>query len=90
MRARTLYSRPIRSKSTSKNTRLTARIVLALLLLKRVLGALVLDANDGPDGVGDTEDSRVDGVSDRRREVETWLSCEGADGAKGRVLWRAL
>lgn len=59
MRARTLYSRPIRSESTSKNTRLTARIVLALLLLKRALGALVLDANDGLDAVGDAKDSRV-------------------------------
>jgi hypothetical protein len=63
---------------------------LALLLLERVLGALVLDANDGPDGVGDTEDSRIDGVGDRLQGVETLLSCESADRAKGRVLWRAL
>jgi hypothetical protein len=90
VRARTLYSRPIRSKSTLKNTRLTTQIILALLLLKHVLSVLVLNANDGLDGVGDTEDSRVDSVSDRCREVETWLSCEGANRAKGRVLWRAL
>jgi hypothetical protein len=63
---------------------------LALLLLKRMLSALVLDANDGPDGVRDTEDSRIDDVGDHRQEVETWLSREGADRAKGRVLWRAL
>jgi hypothetical protein len=66
-----LYSRPIRSKSTSKNVRLTTRIILALLLLKHVLGVLMLNANDGLDGIGDTEDSRVDSVSDCHREVET-------------------
>lgn len=86
MRARTLYSRPTRSKGTSKNTSLTARTILALLLLGRALGALMLDASDGLDGVGDTGNSHVDGVGERRRGAETWLSCEGADGAKGRVL----
>ena len=64
--------------------------MLAFLLLGRALGALVLDASDGLDSVGDTENSHVDGVGDRRRGVETWLSCEGADEAKGRVLQRAL
>jgi hypothetical protein len=83
---RTLYSWPIRSKSTSKNTRLTARIISTLLLLERALGALVLDDSDNPDGGRDSEDSRVDNIGDRRQGVETWLSCESADGAKGRVL----
>jgi hypothetical protein len=52
------------------SARLTARIVLALLLLKRVLGALVLNTNDSPDGVGDTEDSRMDVIGDCRQGVE--------------------
>jgi hypothetical protein len=61
-----LYSRPTRLKSTSKKTRLKARIVVLLaallsLPLRDTLTSL-LEGCDGP-GVGDSDESRVDSGS---------------------------
>jgi hypothetical protein len=88
VRDRVLYSWPTRSKSTLKNTRLKARIVVfltvELLVPERVLDAV--EACNDDSGVGDNDDSReaswLVSVSDRRRRADvTWLSCEGAKGS---------
>jgi hypothetical protein len=79
MRFRTQYSCPIRSKSTSKNTRFNALIVVLGTRVVRALDTLTLLLDSW--GVGDVEGSRdnssglVASVSNRRsRGVETWLS----------------
>jgi len=60
VRDRVLYSWPTRSKSTLKNTRLKARIIVfltaELLVPERVLDAV--EAYDNGLGVGDNNDSR--------------------------------